>query len=378
MADVKTIAGLVDSHTEARAQIRWGFWMRVLGLLLGLAPEDFFRKSNVVARELVDIAREARQAEADLTWETLESQLAELAPGADPTPAPDDTWDDLLEDFRGIPDEDVWDRPLEQYRYRLTEDGDEGAALDAAIDRAITLVEEDLSRTMRRVVTEHATRAPAVVGYRRVIHPEKSQGGTCGLCIVASTRLYSTDELMPIHTRCKCDVVEVTADEDLAEVLNQDDLAQLYQDAGGNTAEALKKTRYRVEEHSETGPRLVPPPGEKAPRAATGQNHDAPDDSERRAKLAALEAEIAVREATAETLWDEHRLRILTDRADTLRQQLGMTDKPDTRAPITDAQKAESRARREALRDELTALGADRTRDQQQHLDFLNRVLGAR
>ena len=34
--------------------------------------------------------------------------------------------------------------------------------------------------------------------YRRVIHPELSKGGTCGLCIAASDRIYFVDDLLAL------------------------------------------------------------------------------------------------------------------------------------------------------------------------------------
>lgn len=42
--------------------------------------------------------------------------------------------------------------------------------------------------------------------YKRVNHPEDSESGTCALCLLASTQVYYTEDLMPIHTGCQCDV----------------------------------------------------------------------------------------------------------------------------------------------------------------------------
>lgn len=43
--------------------------------------------------------------------------------------------------------------------------------------------------------------------YMRVPHPAASKSGTCGLCIAASTRTYSTSNLSPLHDHCHCTVV---------------------------------------------------------------------------------------------------------------------------------------------------------------------------
>lgn len=97
-----------------------------------------------------------------------------------------------------------------------------------------------------------------VTGYRRVVHPELSRGGSCGMCIVASDRIYKTTELKPIHSNCKCTVAPVTADNDPGNSLNKQDLGQFYKEAGGNSAAHLKRTRYQVDEHGELGAVLVP------------------------------------------------------------------------------------------------------------------------
>lgn len=43
--------------------------------------------------------------------------------------------------------------------------------------------------------------------YMRVPHPAASRSGTCGLCVAASMRLYSTSHLMPLHDHCHCTVM---------------------------------------------------------------------------------------------------------------------------------------------------------------------------
>jgi hypothetical protein len=101
-----------------------------------------------------------------------------------------------------------------------------------------------------------------------MIRPEMSKGGTCGLCIAASTRLYRVENLMPIHDRCWCLVVPAVArgrTVDPAEVLNEEDLAQVlptstsdlggvYKAAGGATfGEQLKRTRFQINDHGELG-----------------------------------------------------------------------------------------------------------------------------
>jgi hypothetical protein len=98
---------------------------------------------------------------------------------------------------------------------------------------------------------------PRIRGYRRILRPYLSEGGSCGLCIAAADRIYKREDLLPIHAKCKCITLPVTKAADPGLKLNTDDLAQLYTDAGGTSRAKLKRTRYRIEEHGELGPVLV-------------------------------------------------------------------------------------------------------------------------
>lgn len=91
-----------------------------------------------------------------------------------------------------------------------------------------------------------------------MVHPELSEGGTCGLCIAAATRLYRKADLMPLHARCHClPHVVLAGQEDLAQVINGMDLDELYAAIGATRREELVKTRVKVVQHGELGPVLV-------------------------------------------------------------------------------------------------------------------------
>ena len=169
----------------------------------------------------------------------------------------------------------VYARPAEAYRltFALTDDPD--AARDAAEQRLQALVRDDLLLA-RRDGEHEQMRLAGVERYRRIVHPELSATGVCGLCLAAADRVYTIDELLPVHDRCKC---TVAPDSDAAAEAVAVDLAQLYKDAGGTTdGRALKKVRYQVNEHGELGPVLgvkgqrfqaqgEAPPGDPATRA---------------------------------------------------------------------------------------------------------------
>lgn len=133
--------------------------------------------------------------------------------------------------------------------------------IHAALDRAeqVTDLHTQLAVRDQAQASLTAQREKGLItGWRRVPHPEMSKGGTCGLCWAASTRIYTSHEPMPVHHGCHCLPLPVTAEHDIGSIINDHDLATLYGDAGGNTAAALKRTRYQVTEHGELGPLLTP------------------------------------------------------------------------------------------------------------------------
>lgn len=110
-------------------------------------------------------------------------------------------------------------------------------------------------------VAAHKGEKGKVIGFRRVIRPELSATGTCGLCVVAATNWYTVDALKPIHNLCKCVTLPVVKGEDPGFGWNQEDLRknldQMYGAAGGSTSgKKLKRIRVKITEHGELGPIL--------------------------------------------------------------------------------------------------------------------------
>lgn len=160
-------------------------------------------------------------------------------------------------------------RPGMVYRYAKSHGASDAVAAGLAAGRIDDLVDNNLMLAQR--IAEHEALVQAVdldtgktrngvivIGYRRIIHPELSRTGTCGICIAASDRIYTVGKLLPIHDKCKCTIAAVTEDYDPADDLNTVDLAQLYKDAGGTSVALLKRTRYKEDIHGELGAVLVP------------------------------------------------------------------------------------------------------------------------
>lgn len=172
----------------------------------------------------------------------------------------------------------LFERAVITFRYHESIGADPATANNAAEERIGKLIDANLMLAQRLAEQETMRQAQAqdsrIIGYRRIIRPELSQGGVCGLCVAASDRIYKVEELKLIHYRCKCAVLEVTKSHDPGFHLNEGDLARLYNDAGeklgypstgGYKGKHLKRTRYDVVHHAELGPVLVRVKGEKVP-----------------------------------------------------------------------------------------------------------------
>lgn len=152
----------------------------------------------------------------------------------------------------------VYSRLPAEYRYQMSLGKSKQDALGAVLNRAREMASMDLDLA-HRDQADKFMRTRNVARFRRVIRPELSKGGTCGLCIAAADRVYNTGELMPIHDRCKCAVIAVD-DGDVGREWNDEAITEAYKravsDAGSTSGRELKKVRYKVVEHGELGPQL--------------------------------------------------------------------------------------------------------------------------
>lgn len=142
-------------------------------------------------------------------------------------------------------------------RYQMTVRGDSPEkAQEKARVRIAAAAETDVTLAVREQYRRNMS-SQGATGFRRILHPELSESGPCGLCVVAADRIYKTEDLLPIHSRCLCEVLPVYGRLDPGLTLNGDDLRRLYDAAGGNTREQLRRVRVVMTEHGELGPILV-------------------------------------------------------------------------------------------------------------------------
>lgn len=235
----------------------------------GLEVPDYFRRGV----SILDVYQ--RPAEQYRYWRSVQSRQDELLdllrddpadvprrletflPALEGTPEHAEAVT-LIDQLRNLDDLEAAAEQLAEHRDEIEQRrvSDEDAH-GKATERAELLADDDLSLARREGV-QAGLRSMKATKYRRVIHPELSKSGTCGLCVAASTRVYSVDELMPIHTHCVCEQVEVRAGADYGQQFNEADLKELYEAAGTTKAEDLSRVRYEVTDSGELGPIIVP------------------------------------------------------------------------------------------------------------------------
>lgn len=152
---------------------------------------------------------------------------------------------------------DPYGRIADQFRYNVVAKGDsEELAADKALVRVAVAAQNDVTAAVREQY--HKTLGQLKPdGYRRILHPELTETGPCGLCVVAADRTYRISDLLPLHGRCVCEVLPIYGKQDPGISLNWEDLNSLYEAAGGTGAAGLKKIRVALAENGEIGPVLV-------------------------------------------------------------------------------------------------------------------------
>lgn len=254
------VAKVIDLHQRARKRLLSNLVEAVLAVVLLLGAGRLDR--DEAADQVRGLVAAARQSSADLAWSYLDLL------GEAPT--------------KGAPQVDT--QGVSEWVNRI---------LDTPIEEIDQVVAEPVETAGRSAVQQHGDASPDVIGYRRVPHPEIAEGGTCGLCILASTRIYRRGDLEPIHDGCNCTVAEVTAADDPGDALNGLELGEVYEDVGSTDGREAKKVRYRrgpggrLERYAD--PKQRKPQPEKARPTERPRRRDRDKDQRR---IAVLEAEI--------------------------------------------------------------------------------------
>jgi hypothetical protein len=161
---------------------------------------------------------------------------------------------------------DPYGRLADTWRYEtIVKGASEADAIAKVVARAEAVVDTDIALAVRAQEIETARRR-GVTFYRRVLHPELAESGlSCGLCIVASDRVYSVEKFKrELHDHCHCEMLPIENGVDPGLNINTADLESLYgaagrlrdpdnpdaRETGGGKRQggALKRIRARLDE----------------------------------------------------------------------------------------------------------------------------------
>lgn len=149
----------------------------------------------------------------------------------------------------------VYERPFVQVWSALSNGTPFDDAVNAAGARASGTAQTDISLTMRASAQEFNDTLPAAEKpYRWLRVPS---GDSCGLCVTASTQLYKSPDLLPIHDRCDCGVEPVSKDTEKAAKDRNRALLRNLKSQDSYSTDAAHLKRLRVDEE---GNFLLPEP----------------------------------------------------------------------------------------------------------------------
>lgn len=279
----KELEALAAAYAAAQARIEARLLERIRKLLGRLFGLEWFNENaeKPVRRQIMRAVEDAQEVVADLTGGYLDD-VFEVMSIRVPRSARDKAVT-LPKQLRTVDRETEWRRPGTQARFAKIKGLDDLEAQLAAEERAEELARMDLQLAAQEAERQkyNLTDDETLIGHRRVLRPELSETGPCGLCIVAATRIYKKGELKPLHGGCCCGSMPVTIAADPALRMNKDDfevwmergadadkelqkvgvtrerLMSWYAAAGGTDREGLQRIRVRTASHGEIGPVLV-------------------------------------------------------------------------------------------------------------------------
>lgn len=102
--------------------------------------------------------------------------------------------------LRGVPVEEVYHRPFVEVWSALKGGTPWAAAVDSGAVRLLGLISSDMALT-QRAASVGAMGLQSVPAHLRV-----TDGDACDYCLLATTKIYRSGELQPLHTNCGCTV----------------------------------------------------------------------------------------------------------------------------------------------------------------------------
>ena len=242
---------LVEAHAKRRRSITEVLIRALLGIWGGFTEHtdrELVLAQSARSVPLVELAQlEQRRAARSFATAVLREERARPER---PLPLIENTYQRA-----NVTALEVYQRPSNDVAYGLTLEEDPLVAQYRAERRIRQLAQMDMMLAERDELQKVYKASSKVTLQRRVIHPELARSGqSCGLCVVASDRVYNVVELMPIHDGCNCTSMPIVAGNDPGFRLNRADLDRLYDAAGSTFADDLRRVRVGFDEHGELGP----------------------------------------------------------------------------------------------------------------------------
>ena len=244
------LAAWIDAYADATDDTLADLIAAILAIYEDVDPYSA-REVAAAAAQAADQSNVSTLLSAGIAAQYLASILGIIGDTSVPVPTPQ-----LIPIRGGVDMGKVYERPAKLVRRLVAK----GVPFDEAWRRAnayIAALADGDVRLAQRQALDFTMAGLGVTGYRRILRPELSRDGSCGLCIAASDRVYKVGTLMPIHARCKCTVMPIVGGVDPGASLNNLSLGDLYDAAGSTSGKDLKKVRYSVNEHGEWGPVLT-------------------------------------------------------------------------------------------------------------------------
>lgn len=222
---------------------------------------DSWRESDIerFARQVTPVVTGGQRQMAAMT----DGYLAQMT-GTRPLGVPPATVTDAA--MRGVPAMDVYKRMGPTVWRSLASGAPLAAAVASGLSRALSTADTDLQLAKTHSSKYVLQRSDTITSYMRV--PE---GDACDFCLLASTQRYHSDDLMPLHNRCECDVdpFQDSGPDGRGGQVIDDELRASLKDKGvvvyrgeGKSADFYGEVEGRpvavaVEQHGELGPVLT-------------------------------------------------------------------------------------------------------------------------
>jgi hypothetical protein len=143
---------------------------------------------------------------------------------------------ELPEQLRGVPPEEVYERPFRTIYTALGEGKSLTQAVTEGTARLTSVTSTDLQLARTTAAQQVGAATPGFHYFRRVLRCSHN----CALCVIAATQRYSKAKLMPIHPGCDCGISPIPPGASTQQVIDPE-LLDAAHDAIGAAGETVDR-----------------------------------------------------------------------------------------------------------------------------------------